>query len=146
MNNTVCLCGSTRFAAQFDEANRELSKRGLSIITISMSLERNASGSENEAGLKELLDLVHLNKILRADAVFVVGDGYIGRSTAREILWADMHGKPMVLQALTHSWDNAAHCLRHGHTVSNLPGKAKVVLGLAPPADAMRAHHSGEAS
>jgi hypothetical protein len=129
-NNTICLCGSTRFLSQFDEANRELSKRGLSIITISMCLPKNKQGNEDEAALKELLDLVHLNKIMRADAVFVVGDGYIGRSTAREILWAEMHGKPVVQQVETHSWDNAAHCLRSGSFGTSVFPKARTALGL----------------
>lgn len=85
--NTVCLCGSTRFVDQFHEANIELTKRGISVITIAMVVE------PDKPGLKELLDLVHFNKILRADAVVVVGTGYIGHSTAREILWADMQDR-----------------------------------------------------
>jgi hypothetical protein len=128
--NTICLCGSTRFIDQFDLANKELSKRGLTVITISMCLPKNEQGNEDEAALKELLDLVHLNKILRADAVFVVGDGYIGRSTSREILWADMQGKPIVEQRDTHSWDNAVHCLRAGYWTAATISKAKRTLGL----------------
>ena len=84
------MCGSTRYAAQFAEANVELTKRGLSVITVSMYLPRDMkTGDQKDQGLKDYLDLVHLNKILMADAIFVVGeDGYIGRSTAKEILWA----------------------------------------------------------
>lgn len=93
MYNLVCLCGSTRFLAEFTTANQELTKRGISVLTISMALPKNAYGQEDTAGLKELLDLVHLNKIMRSDGIFVVGDGYIGRSTAREILWAHMQDK-----------------------------------------------------
>jgi len=130
MNTVICLCGSTRFLAQFEEANKELSKRGLSVITISMCLPKNQQGNENEAALKELLDLVHLNKVMRSDAVFVVGDGYIGRSTAREILWAEMQGKPVIRQIETHSWDNAAHCLRRGCFGTDVFPKARDVLGL----------------
>ncbi len=115
MNNTVCLCGSTKFLDNFEQANKELSKRGLSVITISMCLPKNEMGSEEEGALKELLDLVHLNKIMRADAVFVVGDGYFGRSTAREILWAHMQGKPIVRQSdCRGNWDFAANNIRHG--------------------------------
>src|SRR5258705_249348 len=114
MNTTVCLCGSTRFIEQFNKANIELSKRGLSVITISMCLPKNEQGTETEAALKELLDLVHLNKIMRADAVYVVGEGYIGRSTAREILWAEMQSKPVIVQKTGHGWDQEAHCIKHG--------------------------------
>jgi hypothetical protein len=131
MNSVVCLCGSTRFLAQFDEASQELSRRGLSVVSISMCLPKNKQGNEDEAALKELLDLVHLNKILRSDAVFVVGDGYIGRSTAREILWAWMQGKPVIRQSETHSWDNAAHCLRQGCFGTDVFPKARAALGLA---------------
>jgi hypothetical protein len=130
MNNTVCLCGSTRFIDDFNRANIELTKRGLSVITISMALPKNEQGSEEEVGLKKFLDLVHLNKILRADAIFVVGDGYIGESTAREILWAEMHGKSIVEQRRCHSWDNAAHCIRSSSWFSSIVPNAKRVLGL----------------
>src|SRR5580700_11149100 len=93
--NTVCLCGSTKFLDAFAEANVELTRRGLSVLTISMALPKESGEVKaEEKPLKELLDLVHFNKILRSDAVVVVGDGYIGFSTAREILWADMQGKP----------------------------------------------------
>lgn len=133
MNSVICLCGSTRFLAQFDEANRELSKRGLSVVSISMCLPKNKQGNENDEALKELLDLVHLNKIMRSDAIFVVGDGYIGRSTAREILWAEMHGKPVIQQAETHgNWGMAAHCLRFGSFGTNVFPKARAALGLQP--------------
>lgn len=129
MYNTVCLCGSTKFLASFDEANRELSKRGLSIITISMALPKNEQGSEYEEGLKELLDLVHLNKILRADVVFIVGDGYIGHSTAREIIWASMQGKPiMTWEYSGGSWDRAATLLTNGVYAPNIIDRAEEVL------------------
>ncbi len=95
MINTVCLCGSTRFIEGFHHVNRELTKRGYSVISISFAAEKDAAGNEKEQHVKELLDLVHFNKILRSDAVVIVGDGYIGFSTAREILWAQMQGKPI---------------------------------------------------
>lgn len=110
-NNLVCLCGSTRFLGEFGTANVELTKRGLSVITISMCLEKNAAGENarpEDNGLKELLDLVHLNKIMRSDIVLVVGDGYIGRSTAREILWAEMQGKN-ILMAEDYRNENSSH-------------------------------------
>jgi len=92
--NTVCLCGSTKYLEDFHEANVQLTRRGFSVITISEALRRD---DEQNSGLKKILDLVHLNKILRSDVVAVVGPGYVGESTAREILWADMQGKRIVL-------------------------------------------------
>lgn len=112
--NTICLCGSTRFRAKFDEANRELTKRGLSVISISFALEKDAAGNEKEPAVKELLDLVHFNKILRADAVVIVSDAssYIGFSTSREILWAEMQGK-VIIGMPGHDWRMVADGLHN---------------------------------
>jgi hypothetical protein len=128
MINTVCLCGSTRFLDEFQVANTEFTKCGLSVITISMAMPKNVQDSQAEVGLKELLDLVHLNKILRADAVFVVGDGYIGRSTAREIIWAQMHGKPVITRTRGHTWEQEAHCVRSGSHSTHIYPKAESIL------------------
>jgi len=89
--NTICLCGSVKYLDEFKLANIELTTRGMSVITISMALDQ--TQQRERANVKEILDLVHFNKILRSDAVVVVGSGYIGFSTAREILWAQMQGK-----------------------------------------------------
>ena len=129
--NTVCLCGSTKFLDAFQRANIELTKRGLSVVTISMCLPRNAQDNQEDAALKELLDLVHFNKILRADAVFVVGDGYIGRSTAREILWAEMQGKPVISERDCPTWDEAASRVRHGVVETYIYPKARETLAKA---------------
>lgn len=133
MINTVCLCGSTRFMDHFNTANIELTSRGLSVITISMNLSRDDKGDQQDAALKNFLDLVHLNKILRADAAFIVGvpdDIYIGHSTAREILWANMQGKPCLEQRA--SWDSNYENIRYGGNDLSLVTKAKKVLGLIP--------------
>lgn len=129
MSNTViCLCGSTRFLSDFETANKELTKLGLAIISISMVMPKQEAAGEE--ALKHLLDLVHLNKILRSDAVFIVGNGYFGLSTAREILWAEMLNKPVISQWTTHSWQNAAHCLRYGSFTTDIFPKARERLGL----------------
>lgn len=121
--NTVCLCGSLRFLDDFHAANQELTKRGFSVITISLLKGQAPTHS------RDLTDLVHLNKILRSDAVFVVGPGYVGRATAREILWAEMQGKPVVAQAECSGWDEAEQRIRSG-TDTHLCLKAREVLGL----------------
>lgn len=145
MINTITLCGSTRFLDSFNEANVELAKRGFSVFSISLAMPKGtymtregnfwAAMSEEEApGLKDYLDLVHFNKILRSDAVFVVGNGYIGRSTAREILWAEMHGKPILWQFdYSNNWDEAAAAIRFAQPAAfSLPviQSARKVLGL----------------
>ena len=94
-------------------------------------LSKNAQRSEDESGLKELLDLVHLNQILRADAVLVVGDGYIGHSTAREILWASMQGKPVHYCTSIRGWGAVAKAVAEGHDNTELAvSAARQKLGL----------------
>jgi len=126
--NTVCLCGSTQFIENFERANIELTKRGLSVITISMAMPRNVQQTDEEASLKEILDLVHFNKMMRADAIFVVGPGYIGKSTAREIIWAEMQGRPVIAEKDCSTWDEAAHRVRHGVVDTYIYPAAKVAL------------------
>lgn len=132
--DTVCLCGSTRFIKDFEQANIELTKRGLCIYTISMALPK---GGEEPPGLKTMLDLVHLNKILASNSIVVVGDGYIGFSTAREIMWGWMHKKTLVsvesfdrFGSRTNEdfWDNISMHCRHGQSNLNLVVQARRVL------------------
>jgi hypothetical protein len=132
--NTITLCGSTRFVSHFDAANVELTRQGLSVISISMALPKNEQGNEFEEGLKQYLDLVHFNKILRSDGIFIVGNGYIGKSTAREILWAHMQNKAIVsewaIDRYNNKWEYAAACLRANTKGSEIVIKAKHVIGL----------------
>ncbi len=49
-----------------------------------------------EQGVADTLDALHLRKIDMADWLYVVNvDGYIGRSTAREIEYATLRGIPI---------------------------------------------------
>jgi hypothetical protein len=136
--NTICLCGSTRFLDDYHAANIELTRRGFSVITISQAMPRQPDGSHEENGLKRMLDLVHLNKILRADAIFIVGRDYIGQSTAGEIIWATMQGKPIFWQQMFYydtevvNWEIAATTMRHPVHVDGQGGitQARKVLGL----------------
>lgn len=130
MINTVTLCGSTRFLNEFHEANVELTKRGLSVITISMALPKNEQNDCVEKGLKDLFDLIHFNKILRSDAVFVVGDGYIGWSTAREVLWAEMQEKPVFARTQSFDWDLEASIIKLGGAKIDIYNHARKVLGI----------------
>lgn len=91
----ITLCGSTRFKKEYQEANIRLTIAGHVVYTVASMMH--ADGDNITPIQKENLDLVHLAKILNSDAIVVVGevDGkpYIGESTRREIVWAQMHGK-----------------------------------------------------
>lgn len=96
----ITLCGSTRFKQEYAEANTRLSQAGHVVYSIAWAKEDESAatpGIKMDATMKENLDLVHLAKILNSDAILVVGkvDGspYIGASTRREIVWAQMHDK-----------------------------------------------------
>lgn len=86
----VCICGSTRFAGEMREANRELTFAGMIVV---------APGEAGEVitdDQKAVLDELHLRKIDLADRVLVVNPGgYIGESTRREIAYALAAGKPV---------------------------------------------------
>lgn len=100
----VTLCGSVRFEEDFHEANLELARRGITCYSLVVWPSQGTDASERGAALdgnydKLMLDLGYLRKIAVSDAILVLGDGYIGQSTAREILWAHMNGKRLVSQA-----------------------------------------------
>lgn len=97
----ITLCGSTRFKKEYQEANERLTLMGHTVYTVTMfnrATPEEAAQGKYEGVTKEqkdMLDLVHLDKILNSDAIYVVSDetGYIGDSTRREICWARMHNK-----------------------------------------------------
>jgi hypothetical protein len=104
----ITLCGSTRFKDLYVQANLELSKQGHSVYSIAWAKEDQTQSSFKDEIIKENLDLVHLDKILNSDLIIVLGQvndapaeaagttkmiPYIGRSTRREIVWAQMHRK-----------------------------------------------------
>lgn len=85
----VCLCGSTRFKAEFEKAEREFTRQGCIVLTVG-SFER-----ENDLGtdVKTNLDELHKRKIDIADEVHVINkEGYIGASTKSEIEYAKGQG------------------------------------------------------
>ena len=96
----VTLCGSTRFKAQFMEAQKRLTLEGK--IVISVGLFGHSGDSEVWDGMdegtltktKEMLDDTHKRKIDMADSIYVINvGGYIGDSTRSEIAYAIEHGK-----------------------------------------------------
>lgn len=94
----VCLCGSTRFYKQFQEANYRETIMGKIVLTVGFyphaSEEAHGEQIGTDPDMKAQLDVLHLQKIDMADEVFVVNPGgYIGESTRREIYYALARGK-----------------------------------------------------
>lgn len=107
----ITLCGSTRFKAEYEDANFKLTLAGH--IVYSCACMTHADGIELTDQQKEHLDLVHLKKILESDAIVVVGeiDGvpYLGASTSREVEWAKLLAKEIYpasqIDMLTNEFD-----------------------------------------
>ena len=95
----ITLCGSTRFEAEFAEANQRLTMEGCVVISLAMfSLPDlpDYDWTADSADLKGRLGAVHFQKIRMADEVYVVDPGgYVGESTRREIAYAESLGKPV---------------------------------------------------
>lgn len=95
----VCLCGSTRFWRTFQEAGLRETLAGRIVLSIGA-----ASGTDDAHfgnlrkaeydRVKAMLDELHLRKIDLADEVLILNvGGYVGESTARELTYAQAHGK-----------------------------------------------------
>jgi len=92
----ICLCGSTRFRTEFEQANQKFTREGRIVLAPGVFGHSGDSLTEDE---KWRLDLLHLDKIDLAHQVFVVNPGgYIGESTRREIAYAKSVGKPVIYQ------------------------------------------------
>jgi len=90
----VCICGSTRFAAEMLAANRDLTLAGAIVVAPGVFTHREPLGKVTDEQ-KAALDALHLRKIDLADRVLVINPGgYIGESTRREIGYARATGKP----------------------------------------------------
>jgi len=88
----ITLCGSTKFKDEFQFWYKELSLHGNVVMTVT-----SFSHAENERlprTQKLVADLLHLRKISMSDMIFVIDVGkYIGESTEREIMFAEMQKK-----------------------------------------------------
>jgi hypothetical protein len=100
----ACLCGSTRFYDQFQQANYELTMRGEIVLSVGFCPHAktehghgHGEGVGHDSAEKAALDELHKRKIDLADYVLVVSDetGYFGDSTKGEIRYAAGHGKPV---------------------------------------------------
>lgn len=90
-HEVITLCGSTRFRREFEEINKLLTLEGYVVISVGCFGHSGDTITEEQ---KEVLDDIHLQKIEMADKIFVINkNGYIGKSTAREIEYAKKLGK-----------------------------------------------------
>ena len=88
----VCLCGSTRFKDAFIEANKNETLKGK--VVLSVGLFGHVEGLDMTSKTKLDLDELHLRKIDMSDEVLVLNvGGYIGSSTANEIVYAKANNK-----------------------------------------------------
>ena len=98
----VCLCGSTRFYEQYQQANYDRTMAGEIVLSVGFYPHAKAEhghgeGVGHDSEQKIMLDELHKRKIDLADYVLVVSDitGYYGSSTLSEIRYALAHGKPV---------------------------------------------------
>lgn len=91
----ITLCGSTKFKAQYERVNHELTMNGNIVISCGVfGLSGDGERSKAITEIKSNLDKIHLAKIDMADEIFVINvAGYIGKSTANEIKYAFDTGK-----------------------------------------------------
>lgn len=90
----VCLCGSTKYKKEYEQATLEWSLKGYIVLSvICFSHADNISLTEEQ---KVLADELHFQKISLADHIFVINPGgYVGSSTKNEIEFAKFLGKPI---------------------------------------------------
>lgn len=88
----VCLCGSTRFKAEFEAMNLELTMKGHIVLTVGAFPHTDEKRSPEEAFgdiAKYKLDETHKRKIDLADIIYFINvDGYMGKSTLSEYHYA----------------------------------------------------------
>ena len=95
----VVLCGSTRFADAFREADIRETAAGRIVLSIGCDMRTDHELWNDPADrerLKTELDELHKRKIDLADQVLVLNvGGYIGESTRGEIAYAESLGRPV---------------------------------------------------
>lgn len=83
----IVMSGSSRFKEDFDREEERLTLAGN--VVLSLGVFSKYTGLELTKEQKDQLFLVHIEKILMADRLYVINkDGYIGDSTCKEIEFA----------------------------------------------------------
>lgn len=97
----VCLCGSTRFYDEYQQAYYDLTMQGQIVLSVGFYPHAKAEhghgeGVGHDSVEKVALDDLHKRKIDLADWVYVLNvGGYVGESTRSEIAYAERWGKPV---------------------------------------------------
>ena len=89
---TVFLAGSRRFTAEIEQAQAAFRRAGVTALTAGKTTE-DTLASERAALLRAF------TRIGGADAVYVVTDGYAGKTVCMEIAYAWARGKPIYSSA-----------------------------------------------
>ena len=88
------VCGSTKFKEDTLRAIASLEDAGIASMSVGSFMHADSVPISPEA--KARYDALHKDKILMSDSIYVVNpDGYIGQSTASEIIFAWRHGIPV---------------------------------------------------
>lgn len=130
----ITLCGSLRFEEFFHAWNKALTYAGHQVFTVTAYPSQNGDNknwyTEEE---KNLLDLAHIGKINKSDAILVLNVcAYIGESTLKEIALAKVLGKTIYC---LESW-GLGHgiCGHHDDNITKY-AKSKEVFNIASPLD-----------
>ena len=95
----VCLCGSTRFPAEFVEANLQETLAGNIVLSVGafVNSAQQVHGRDVDVETyKKALDGLHIDKIKMSDEILVINvGGYVGESTMNEIEFARQQGLPI---------------------------------------------------
>lgn len=96
----VCLCGSTRFYAEFQAANYAETMAGRIVLSVGHYPHSPQQAHGESVGCtaeqKLALDELHKRKIDLADELLVLNvGGYVGESTRSEVLYAMRDKKPI---------------------------------------------------
>jgi hypothetical protein len=77
------------------EVEEKLTLQGFIVLTLGVNTKDVARYKELEQ-YKPMLDKLHLYKIDLCDEIYVVNvNGYIGKSTIKEIVYANLYDKPI---------------------------------------------------
>lgn len=96
----VCLCGSTKFFKEFQEANYRETMAGNIVLSVGFYPHSQEEAHGARLGCsdvqKVMLDELHKRKIDLSDEILVIDkDDYIGASTASEIAYAEKNCVPV---------------------------------------------------
>ena len=92
MDDIVCLCGSTKFKKEFEEATWEESLKGKIVLSVCCFTHYDNLKWHDDQMI--IFKDLHMKKIEMADEILVINvDGYVGESTGEEIEYAKSLGK-----------------------------------------------------